>query len=215
MGGLVATTLSGCTETGAECAHQAHKLPVACMNQSWDKVTIAEWQLIRAASEGDVKEIHDALVAGAEVETRGDGLLRPKSNCTGVTGAPDGCVNEEDQQLQGLTPLMRAAKEGHLNAVALLLHFRASVNARDEDGMEPLHFAASAGSPEVCTALVAARADPTVTDEYGRDAFSLLPTDCVESHVGLQQWQALLQSRCEPMTAVADIFGLRIQAPRS
>merc|ERR1719464_49017 len=79
----------------------------------------------------------------------------------------------------GLTPLMRAAKEGHVKAINLLLEFRAAVHVRDGDGMTPLHFAAAAGCRDSCEALLKAGANPCTLDESKSIPFDSLPKECL------------------------------------
>ena len=53
----------------------------------------------------------------------------------------------EDRRAFGMTPLMRAAHNGHQKAVLLLLELGASPHEQEEDGLTALHFAALAGMP--------------------------------------------------------------------
>jgi len=78
--------------------------------------------------------------------------------------------DEEDVMVEskpGLTPLMQAAKEGWVEAVMLLLEAKASLYAKDEDGMQPLHFAASAGCLKCCIALLDALLHPGKKTTWG------------------------------------------------
>merc|ERR1719499_1293972 len=109
---------------------------------------------------------------------------------------------------------MRAAKEGHSAAVSLLLQAGASWMTRDEDGMQPLHFGAMAGSQEVCKCLLSARADPRAVDDFDRTAYECLPAECVASRPGLRQWKAILQDLQDnderPGAKAEGIFGRRL-----
>merc|ERR1719476_779029 len=93
----------------------------------------------------------------------------------------------------GLTPLMRAAKDGHSNAVRFLLEANAAVSAEDEDGMQPIHFAAAAGCRESCETLLAARANPSCLDDFGRDALACLPHHCTVNRATMRDWEELLR----------------------
>merc|ERR1712113_590622 len=52
-----------------------------------------------------------------------------------------------------LTPLMHAAREGHTEAVRLLIEASARLSDVDNEGMQVIHFAAIAGSHECCSLL--------------------------------------------------------------
>merc|ERR550532_3214317 len=94
----------------------------------------------------------------------------------------------------GLTPLMRAAKEGRSKAAALLLQLRAMPHARDEDGMTPLHFAAAAGCRDTCEVLLRAGANPLQRDDSRCDAYASLPREAVATRKEQAEWIALLRS---------------------
>merc|ERR1712204_135716 len=70
-----------------------------------------------------------------------------------------------------------AALGGYAKACQALLSARASVSSRDEDRMQPLHFAANSGNLEVFTLLLQAKADPWARDSEGRSALPLLASD--------------------------------------
>jgi ankyrin repeat protein len=57
------------------------------------------------------------------------------------------------------TPIQRAAAEGHLAAIALLLRAGARPDAKDADGVTALVWAAVGGHADVASALIAAGAD--------------------------------------------------------
>jgi len=66
--------------------------------------------------------------------------------------------------------MMHAAMGGHVETCTILLAANAEVNANDEDGMCPLHFAAKSGNATVFDVLMMARGDPTCQDTLGRIA---------------------------------------------
>lgn len=66
-----------------------------------------------------------------------------------------------------ITPLHRAAFEGHDEAVERLLKMGADVKARNCFGRTPLHDAVVFGSPKIITLLLAYGADPNVIDHDG------------------------------------------------
>jgi len=191
-------------------------VPLACVGKVWDEGTIADWNLLRASGDGDAAAIKHALKLGADIETRGEGYMRPRSQKDIALPDQDDAENAADESRgTGLTPLMLAAKEGRIAAVQALLEACASPLAQDQDGMRPLHFAASSGCRECCLALLAAGADPTDLDDFGRDALGCVPAAITCTRTGLQEWEALLQKVGSMQSGEKDahksIFGQRLQ----
>lgn len=108
-------------------------------------------------------------------------------------GPPECSQANAASSSEALTPLMLAAKEGRAKAVALLLDYGATPHAQAEDGMTPLHFAASAGCRESCQTLLRAGANRWVLDNYERDAFACLPQHFVSTREAQTAWSALLR----------------------
>merc|ERR1719265_69530 len=92
----------------------------------------------------------------------------------------------------GLTPLMLAARCGHVMAVALLIDAQARPDARESSGMQALHFAAMRGCFQTCAILVGAGASSTSTDKLNRTAFNCLPYEHIAYDEERQAWSALL-----------------------
>lgn len=84
-----------------------------------------------------------------------------------------------EERIAGETPLMLAAKNGHVDAVKLLLNRGAKINARNPDtpdskkGMTALMLAAQQGHDEVVRVLLEHGADTTVETRFGRTALDL------------------------------------------
>ena len=70
----------------------------------------------------------------------------------------------------GNTPLHRAAKAGHADAVAVLLEAGADPNVRNNKIITPLHYATEAGVNQAIFALLSVGADPNVPDINGNSA---------------------------------------------
>jgi uncharacterized protein len=91
----------------------------------------ANEELCNAAGRGDVAEIERQIAAGAD---------------------PNALVND-------LTPLQRAAQNGHVAAIAALVKAGARVDGADSYGQTPLMWAAAKDHTAVIDTLVAAGAD--------------------------------------------------------
>lgn len=91
------------------------------------------------------------------------------------------------QDIGGATALHWAAAggtEGHVATVRWLLEAGAAVDARDQHGCQPLHWAARGGHPEVMQLLVAYGADSSAVDSSGVTALHLY---CGEGHLAIVQ----------------------------
>jgi len=74
---------------------------------------------------------------------------------------------------EGATPVIVAAKEGHLECVGVLLGYGASINARDFDGWTALMWASCNGHTSCVMKLLEWQADPLVKDLRGETAGTL------------------------------------------
>ncbi|XP_043226571.1 ankyrin repeat and death domain-containing protein 1A-like [Amphibalanus amphitrite] len=70
---------------------------------------------------------------------------------------------------KGITPLMRAAKRGDVDAVKLLLAAKADIDASNKRQERAVHLAASAGHLEVLKLLIHSGADLTVLNKRGQN----------------------------------------------
>ncbi|TDH14926.1 hypothetical protein EPR50_G00025900 [Perca flavescens] len=71
----------------------------------------------------------------------------------------------DSKTLQGWTPMHLAALRGHGATVVQLESQGGCVNAGGENGWSPLHLACHQGEPEVVAKLLAAKADPNVSED--------------------------------------------------
>ena len=74
------------------------------------------------------------------------------------------------KRLDGTTPLMLAASNGHVKLMARLLKKNVNVNAQDGDGATALIYAARAGETAAAHKLIAAGANVNTADKHGRTA---------------------------------------------
>jgi len=146
-------------------------------------------RLLRGSQDGDPAVVREALDAGAFTETRQPMRIRPGSR-GGGDGYPTG---GRSRTLAGLTPLMHAARGGHLSCVIALLEARARVDAEDEDGATPLHFAAASGDLDVFKAMLLAGADSSVQDSDERRVLEYLPEDIQLDSMKRPKWEAALR----------------------
>mmetsp|Transcript_52435 Transcript_52435/g.147145 ORF Transcript_52435/g.147145 Transcript_52435/m.147145 type:complete len:203 (+) Transcript_52435:111-719(+) len=172
---------------GEECPNLAKEsMSIAIVGKVWENDLIANYDLLRASADGDLQGILSSVNAGADINSHGGGgWMRPSP-----VHLPGGTLVHEVPV--GMTPLMRAAGGGHAAAVRLLVRLRASVVARDEDGMQPLHFAATANCYAACAALLEAGAERSALDDEARDAYACLDPKSLRYPRPGEDWGALL-----------------------
>jgi ankyrin repeat protein len=98
----------------------------------------------------------------------------------------------ESTNVNGTTPLMRAAQEGNVSAAELLLEHGASVNCENKSGMTPLMFAAQRGHSDVCRLLIAYGANTNAQTKENESTALLLA--CKRGHTAVVKE---LVTRCE------------------
>ena len=81
---------------------------------------------------GDIEAVKKHIAAGTDVNTRGE---------------------------NGISPLLIAVIEGHLDVVELLISKGADVNIKDDKGMTPLQFAAFTNRRQIVQLLIKKNAD--------------------------------------------------------
>lgn len=154
-----------------------------------------------AACDGDIKKVENALQRGANINStglQGSSALIDSEGC-GLHGlltksrvqlielliAKGAEVNQQDDQ--GHTALMYAARNGDTQAINSLLRNGARINLADKDGETALmKAAASSCNEETVRALLSAGADLKARDHKGRNALDSFRSSyaCPESKVG-------------------------------
>jgi len=184
-----------------------------------DHTVLLEYQLLSASADGDLALIQMSLDSGVSIEARrplvfsaAAGKTEPEKedmefeevmvlesqgsvfqSQAHVGYAESASSTVDAAKHRGLTPLMRAAKEGRLQAVSLLLDREASPHAQDEEGRTALHYAAAAGCRSTCSALLKAGANRWALDDDERDAFATVPREFLGSTKERAEWLALLR----------------------
>ena len=100
-------------------------------------------QLLDAAAAGDAAAVSAALDAGADIESRGAG---------------------------GMTALVIATKENHVDAARVLIEAGADVNAQDDIQDSAYLYAGARGHDEILRLTLDAGADLTSTNRFGGTA---------------------------------------------
>jgi ankyrin repeat protein len=85
-------------------------------------------------------------------------------------------VDVDELNQAGVTPLMLAAQEGHLEVVRLLLNHGATIDLQTSGGLTALMCAMLRNQEEVALELLKRGANPSIKDEAGQDALSLAHT---------------------------------------
>jgi ankyrin repeat protein len=130
--------------------------------ETWGGTTALMW----AVSEGHVEAARLLIAAGADVNARSNFVAaangRGFEGRTPLTTATD--VKAAEFASGWLTPLMLAAREGHVELSRLLVSAGADVNAAAGDGKTALALAIFNGNYEVASFLVDNKADVNMAD---------------------------------------------------
>ena len=130
--------------------------------ETWGGTTALMW----AVSEGHLEAARLLIAAGADVKARSNFVAaangRGFEGRTPLTNATD--AKPAEFASGWLTPLMLAAREGHVELSRLLVSAGADVNAAAGDGKTALALAIFNGNYEVASFLVDNKADVNVAD---------------------------------------------------
>ena len=109
------------------------------------------------------------IAAGADVNAKDDKGRTPLDRAVGYTEIIALLRNHGGRTAQELKALIDAAEEGNIEAVKQHLAAGMDVNAKDEDGVTPLHEAALWGHNEVAELLIANGAEVNAIIVSGRN----------------------------------------------
>ncbi|MBI4193652.1 MAG: ankyrin repeat domain-containing protein [Betaproteobacteria bacterium] len=76
-------------------------------------------------------------------------------------------VKADEKDASGMTPLLKAATQNRTAVAAVLIEYKANLNAHDPQGFTPLHWAAFKGFPEMTKLLVEKGADVNAKSNLG------------------------------------------------
>lgn len=198
------------------------KAEVAMSNQCFaddsdiidSEAAVRDASLLQASSAGDLEAIRAAISAGANMEARQSSATAANDTAREPTDSeedfqevlvledggsvfhPGGFGFPERPPLRddhGLTPLMRAAKSGMPQAIALLLELKATPHSQDETGLTPLHYAAQAGCRQSCSVLLSSGANRWVLDDAFLDAYAHVPRHLLEAPQDKATWATMLR----------------------
>lgn len=133
--------------------------------------------LMWAARRNDTAIMKRLLARGAEADAHTRAGERPVARPPGAGGGSHGVgivrsgvppQGEQQPTPGGMTPLLFAARDGHVDAAALLLEAGAAVDGTDPNGITPLVMALTNGQFAVAKLLLDRRADPHRADWWGR-----------------------------------------------
>src|SRR5262249_46979164 len=130
--------------------------------ETWGGTTPLMW----AVSEGHADAVRQLVGAGADVNARSYYLAAANGRgFEGRTPAANRTEGKPEEFASGwLTPLMLAAREGHLGVARILAGARADVDAAAGDGKTALAIAIFNGNYDVASFLVDNRADVNKAD---------------------------------------------------
>lgn len=168
-------------------------------------ISVINHKLLRAARAGRVDSINAMLELGADIETRRPlalslslrnlqegsrprGSLRSEGTLSMKRGA---APTDHSERAEGLTALMCAAQGGYQEACSALVSSGACVNASDETGMTPLHYAATSASHATYAVLAAYGADVKARDDRGHLAVDCVPSAKLLSAEERREWQSV------------------------
>lgn len=177
--------------------------------------------LVHAARAGQAAAVRELLAAGANVMART--RVGPAPNFRRIGGTQGKGVEKSPARGAraaipgGKTALHYAARDGHLEAVRLLLDAKAVLDDRDPNGITPLILAASNDRAAVATLLIERGADIQAIDWYGRTplwaAIDLRNRDTPQPQEGngvdragnLELIRLLLQRGADPNTRIREM----------
>ena len=138
------------------------------------------WTPLHMAAYEGHKDVAELLLANkAEVNAKDNSGVTPLHLAAGNRpqgrgGIPAGQQSRGQRQGQHRQDAFAlGGVGGHKSVAELLLANKAEVNAKDDNGKTPLHWAASAGSKDVAELLLANKAEVNAKENHGRTPLHL------------------------------------------
>lgn len=155
-------------------------------------------RLLRAARQGDLKNISYLLSLGADIEAADPGngwtplfWASVKGNGPAIKLLLARGARTEARDSKGMTALMAAARWGRKDGVAALLDGGARIGAVDKNGWNALMWAAFKGQTEMAALLIDRGASLDARDPEGRTPLALAEMKSHAKTVELLHFRAL------------------------
>ena len=124
--------------------------------------TQKEIDLIRASESGNIKKVKELIVADIDINQ--------KLISANLLASANGCEPPSLYSMTGETPLQRAAENGHLEIVKMLLAAGAKTDIQNSFGETALMLASKRGYTDIVKALLKAGADFNIKNKCGGTA---------------------------------------------
>jgi cytohesin len=151
---LLLTTIAAVVLVG--CGESQQSAPAPETNSEPPTTEVSDISLIVAAEDGNIEAVKQNLAEGIDVDTRlpstfghiGETPLHGAATfghkeIVELLIAKGADVNAKGGVIKGTIPLHKAASNGHKEVAEVLIAKGADVNAKSENGITPLHYAAS------------------------------------------------------------------------
>jgi len=122
--------------------------------------------MLKGFVSGDLEGMHAAMAKTANDESLKDAVI--KKDAVMAKFAIENGANVNLRFESGATVLHRAAGDGSLEIVRMLLEKKGNVDARNKKGQTPLHLAAKRGRIEIVEFLIQNYADFDIKDHDGK-----------------------------------------------
>lgn len=166
-----AATTGGCIETGRDCQSLISKEPAA---PTVDHSVYSGYDIVKATQYGAFSRVRELVEAGYDVNQR-DSETVTLLHWAAINNRKEiiAFFIEKGAEVDAIggeldaTPLHWATRQGHLDAVVLLMNAAADPTLRDAEGCSCIHLAAQFGHTAVVAYFVARGVNPDLEDRGG------------------------------------------------